>query len=66
MTGRLVVHTAREVIEVPLTGDAKIDALLERFCKRGGAVLREGASIASPSLQTSALDDHGDAWEPAP
>ena len=43
MSGHLVVHTAREVIEIPLTGDAKIDA---------------------PPVQTSALDDHGDAWEP--
>ena len=64
MTDHLVVHTRRGVVEVPLTGDPRVDAFLERFCARGGAVLRQGRPIETPSLQTSALA-RGDAWEPA-
>jgi len=39
MSGRLVVHTRRGVIEIVLTGDAKTDALLEKWAARGGGVL---------------------------
>jgi hypothetical protein len=63
MTEHLVVHTRRGVVEVPLTGDPRVDAFLERFCLRGGAVLRDGKPI-QPTLQTSAVA-RGDAWEPA-
>jgi hypothetical protein len=52
MADRLVVHTRDQVIEIPLTGDPRLDAALERFAARGGAVLREGGALgalAAPS-----------------
>jgi hypothetical protein len=43
---RLVVHTRTGVVEVRLTGDARLDATLERFARRGGnAVVRAGALV---------------------
>jgi hypothetical protein len=47
VTGRLIVHTRHAMIEIPLTGDARADAILERFARLGGgAVLREGGELA--------------------
>ena len=38
---RLRVHTRREVIEVRLTGDVQLDAVLRRLAARGGFVIEE-------------------------
>jgi hypothetical protein len=46
VTGRLIVHTRHGVLEVQLTGQPRLDALLERFAARGGAVLRESGELA--------------------
>lgn len=53
MTGRLIVHTRRGVVEILLTGDAKTDALLEKWAargvRRGGAVIGERGELAVDS-----------------
>jgi len=55
---RLVVHTRSGVIEVVLTGDAKTDALLERWAARGGGVIRGRGELAiDPTDLASALSD---------
>ena len=38
---QLVCHTRHEVIRVPLSGDARLDALLKRLASRGGFVIEE-------------------------
>jgi hypothetical protein len=67
--GRLIVHTRRDgVIEIPLSGDPRLDALLERFAARGGAVVGEDGALVVPdarppaaaALQTSALAAQGE------
>jgi hypothetical protein len=40
MSGELVVATMDGLIRIPLTGDAKLDALLERIARRGGTLVR--------------------------
>jgi hypothetical protein len=61
MTGHLVVHTRRGVLEIPLTGDARTDALLEMWARRGRgrvAVLRERGELAlDPSSVTTSRAD---------
>lgn len=57
MTDRLVVHTRRGVIHIPLTGEPRIDEYLERWARRGGAVLRDGALATNEA--TVASDEHG-------
>jgi len=42
---RLVVHGRRGVTEIPLSGDPRLDALLERFASKGGTVLRQGILV---------------------
>lgn len=41
---RLLVHTRHQVIEVRLSGDEQIDAMLRRLAARGGFVIEERIS----------------------
>ncbi len=43
---RLHVHTRGGVVVVPLTGDEKNDALLERLASKGGPVTRGDGTVA--------------------
>jgi len=49
-----VVHTRAGVVEVPLTGEPELDALLARFAARGGTVLRDGALVEDPDVDARA------------
>ncbi len=54
VTGRLLVYTLTGVEVVPLTGDARLDALLERLAARGGAVVREDGALCETDEADSA------------
>ncbi len=41
--GVLVAHTWHGVIEIPLTGDDQLDALLEGFASRGACTVKRRA-----------------------
>jgi hypothetical protein len=45
---KLVVYTDRGAIEIPLTGDAKNDALLERFATFGGKTVWKDGVLVVP------------------
>jgi hypothetical protein len=52
--GRLVVHTADGVIEVPLTGDPHHDALLARLARLGGTVTDSAGALVVPDPDAEA------------
>lgn len=53
---RLVVYTPKGTVEIPLTGDTKIDALLERFARRGGRIVSKDGSLSAPDPETAMHD----------
>ena len=52
--GRLIAHTAAGVLEIPLLGEARADALLERWAARGGAIVDEQGALVVPDVEPPA------------
>ena len=49
--GRLIAHTSAGVLEIPLLGEARADALLERWAARGGAIVDEQGALVVPDVE---------------
>jgi hypothetical protein len=49
--GRLIAYTSDGVIEIPLIGEARADALLQLWAVRGGAIVGENGALVVPDVE---------------